>query len=141
MDEDIRIFTLEEAESTLPLVSRIARDLQDEYPHWREAVTQYEVLSGNARADWGETPELLRARNAVTESAERVNFFLEELKQVGCLFKGFDAGLVDFYSMMDDRLVFLCWRLGEPRITHWHEIEAGFTGRQPLKNQGVGSRE
>ncbi|MGH7658634.1 MAG: DUF2203 domain-containing protein, partial [Gemmatimonadales bacterium] len=123
MDEDIRIFTLEEAASTLPLVSRIARDLQDEYPRWREAVAHYEVLTDSARADWGETPELLAARTAVTESAERVNFYLEELKQVGCLFKGFDAGLVDFYSMMDDRLVFLCWRLGEPHITHWHEIE------------------
>jgi hypothetical protein len=132
MKQDVRIFTLDEAERTLPLVSRIVRDLQADYPRWREAVARYEVVTGGARADWGETPELLEARDAVSGLAERINGYLEELNQVGCHFKGFDAGLVDFYTLMDDRLVFLCWRLGEPHITHWHEIEAGFGGRQPL---------
>ena len=51
-----RIFTLEEANSTLPLVRRIVGDLLAEYPRWRGAVSHYEVLSGGARADWGETP-------------------------------------------------------------------------------------
>ena len=54
------------------------------------------------------------------------------IEQVGCVFKGFEEGLVDFYSLREDRLVFLCWRYGEERITHWHEIEAGFAGRQPV---------
>ena len=48
------------------------------------------------------------------------------------MFKGFDAGLVDFYSLREDRPIFLCWKLGEERITHWHEIDAGFSGRQPI---------
>ena len=43
-----------------------------------------------------------------------------------------DAGLVDFPGEMDGRLIYLCWRLGEPSIQHWHEIDAGFAGRQPL---------
>jgi len=48
------------------------------------------------------------------------------------VFKGFEAGLVDFYSLRDDRPIFLCWRLGEDHIGHWHEIESGFAGRQPI---------
>jgi len=127
-----RIFTLEEANSTLPLVRRIVGDLLAEYPRWRAAVSHYEVLSGGARADWGETPELLTARLAVTTLAERINGYLGELSDIGCVFKGFDAGLVDFYSLREDRLIFLCWRLGEDTIGHWHEIESGFSGRQPL---------
>ena len=43
---------------------------------------------------------------------------------MGCVFKGFEAGLVDFYSLREDRPIFLCWRLGEERITHWHEIDS-----------------
>jgi hypothetical protein len=39
---------------------------------------------------------------------------------------------VDFYSLRDDRPVFLCWKLGEARIEHWHELNAGFGGRQRL---------
>jgi len=127
-----RIFTVEEANRTLPLVRRIVGDLLDEYPRWRTAVSHYEVLSGGARADWGETPELLNARGAVTTLAERINGYLGELSDIGCVFKGFDAGLVDFYSLREDRLIFLCWRLGEPAVEHWHEIDSGFSGRHPL---------
>jgi hypothetical protein len=129
---DFKLFTLEEAERTLPLVRRIVQDLTAEYPVWRAAVSRFELLTGGARADWGETGELLAAREEVSLHADRINRYLQELEGVGCVFKGFDAGLVDFYSLREDRPIFLCWKLGEERITHWHEIDAGFSGRQPI---------
>jgi hypothetical protein len=129
---DFKLFTLAEAERTLPLVRRIVQDLTAEYPGWRAAVARFEILTGGARADWGETAELVAARDVVTAHADRINRCLQELEAVGCVFKGFEAGLVDFYSLREDRPIFLCWRLGEDRITHWHEIEAGFGGRQPI---------
>ncbi len=129
---EFKLFTLAEAERTLPLVRLIAQDLTAEYPAWRAAVVRFEVLTGGARADWGETQELVAARDAITTHAEKINRYLQELEAIGCVFKGFEAGLVDFYSLRGDRPIFLCWRLGEERITYWHEIEAGFTGRQPI---------
>jgi hypothetical protein len=129
---DFKLFSLEEAERTLPLVRHIVQDLTREYPAWRAAVSRFELLTGGARADWGETGELLAAREDVTRHADRINRYLQELETVGCVFKGFDAGLVDFYSLREDRPIFLCWKLGEERITHWHEIDAGFSGRQPI---------
>ena len=129
---DFKLFTLEEAERTLPLVRRVVQDLTAEYPVWRAAVARFELLTGGARADWGETGELLAAREDVTLHADRINRYLQELEGVGCVFKGFDAGLVDFYSLREDQPIFLCWKLGEERITYWHEIDAGFSGRQPI---------
>jgi hypothetical protein len=129
---EFKLFTLAEAERTLPLVRRIVQDLTVEYPAWRAAVARFEVLTGGARADWGETQELVAAREAVSAHAEKINRYLQELEGIGCVFKGFEAGLVDFYSLREDRPIFLCWRLGEHRITHWHEIDAGFGGRQPI---------
>jgi hypothetical protein len=129
---DFKLFTPDEAERTLPLVRRVVQDLTAEYPAWRAAVARFELLTGGARADWGESGELLEAREEIARHAERINRFLQELEGVGCVFKGFEAGLVDFYSLRDDRPIFLCWRLGEERITHWHEIDSGFAGRQPL---------
>ncbi len=129
---EIRIFTVEEAERTLPLLRRILSDLRVEYDIWREALGGYEILAAGARAETGETPELLEARTAVTDAATRINGFLVELEAVGCLFKGFEAGLVNFYALRDDRLVFLCWKLGEDHITHWHEIDSSFAARQPI---------
>ena len=95
-------------------------------------MSRFEILTGGARADWGETQELVAARDEVTTHAERINRYLQELEAIGCVFKGFEAGLVDFYSLREDRPIFLCWRLGEDRISHWHEIESGFGGRQPI---------
>lgn len=129
---EARIFTLEEAERTLPLLRRILTDLRTEYRVWQEALGDYELLTGGARAESGETEELLAARRAVTDSADRISAYLGEIEAIGCLFKGFDAGLVDFYTLRDDRLVFLCWRVDEDHITHWHDIEAGYAGRQPV---------
>jgi hypothetical protein len=129
---DFKLFSLQEAERTLPLVRQIVQDLTNEYPAWRAAVSRFELLTGGARADWGETGELLAAREDVTRHADRINRYLQELESVGCVFKGFDAGLVDFYSLREDRPIFLCWKLGEERITHWHEVDAGFSGRQPI---------
>lgn len=128
----IRIFTRAEAERTLPLVRRVVGDLLAEYPRWCEAVARFELLSGTARADAPEAPELVRAREDAARHAERIEALLAELEPVGCVFKGFDGGLVDFYALRDDRLVFLCWKYGEDRILHWHETDAGFAGRQPF---------
>ena len=46
--------------------------------------------------------------------------------------EGFDQGLVDFHGRLDEREILWCWKHDEDRITHWHELEAGFAGRQPL---------
>jgi hypothetical protein len=129
---EFKLFTLEEAERTLPLVRRVVQDLTVEYPAWRAAVGRFEVLTGGARAEWGETPELVTAREEVAVHAERINRYLQELDTIGCVLKGFEVGLVDFYSLREDRPIFLCWKLGEERITHWHETDSGFAGRHPV---------
>ena len=129
---EVRLFTLEEAERTLPLVRRIVADLVSAYPAWRAGIAEYEALSLEARPEGGETAEMVSVRDAVTTRAERIDGYLRELEEIGCVFKGFDAGLVDFHSLREDRPIFLCWHLGEERITHWHEIDGGFEGRQPI---------
>lgn len=127
-----RIFTVREAEATLPLVRRVVNDLLAAYPRWREQVARYEVLTGPVKAGEAEPEALRQTRDQVTREAERINGYMQELERIGCVFKGFDAGLVDFYALKEDRLVFLCWKLDEVHITHWHEVDAGFAGRQPI---------
>lgn len=127
-----RIFTVREAEATLPLVRRVVNDLLAAYPRWREHVARYEVLTGPVKAGDAEPEEVRQTRDRVTREAERINGYMQELERIGCVFKGFDAGLVDFYALKEDRLVFLCWKLDEAHITHWHEVDSGFAGRQPI---------
>lgn len=129
---DVTIFTVEKANSALPLVRRIVADITAEHPHWRDLVARYELVAGGARSEWGESNEMLTLRHEVDRIAARISGYVAELEQIGVSLKGFEEGLVDFYGMHEGRLVCLCWRQGEEAITHWHEIETGFAGRQPI---------
>ena len=127
-----KYFTVPEADRTLPLVRRIVADITVLYPEWRELVYQYELAAAQAKPEWGESPDQLSLRSRIEDIARRITAYLAELEAVGCVFKGFQDGLVDFYGKLDGRDVFWCWKQGEDRIEHWHEIEAGFAGRQPI---------
>jgi hypothetical protein len=130
---ETKYFTVDGANKALPLVNRIVADILHDYEVWREHMRQYELLSGEAPDESGESPEQLALRQKVDDVAHSINGYMEELAQIGCVFKGFDQGLVDFYSKRDDRDVFLCWKFGEPAVEHWHELEGGFAGRQPVE--------
>lgn len=128
----MRYFTLAEANRTLPLVKRIVSDIAALYPRWRTLVSQYEVAAAGARPEWGEPPEQLRLKREVDTVARQINDFVVELERIGCVFKGVELGLVDFYGKLDGRDIFWCWKLGEERVEHWHEIETGYAGRRPV---------
>jgi hypothetical protein len=130
-----RYFTLAEANSTLPLVRRIVADITSLYPQWRDLVASFELVAAQARPEWGESAEQVRLRTEIEKVARDIAAFLSELEQIGCVFKGFDQGLVDFYGRIDGRDIFWCWKVGEDKIEHWHELETGFTGRLPVSQQ------
>jgi hypothetical protein len=127
-----KFFTLAEANRTLPLVKRVVQDIASLYPSWKDLVARYELIAAEARPDWGESPDQLGLKAQIDDVARKINACLVELEQVGCEFKGFEAGLVDFHGKLDDREILWCWKLGEDRITHWHDLDAGFQGRQPI---------
>jgi len=129
---EIRIFTVTKANSALPLVRRIVADITVEHPRWRDLVARYELLAAGARPETGETADMVALRREVDRAAERINGYIAELEQIGCQLKGFEQGLVDFYGMYQGRVVCLCWQDGEASVSHWHELESGFTGRQPI---------
>ena len=127
-----KYFSLAEANRTLPLVKRIVNDIVQEYHEWKEHVFRYELIAAGSNAERGESEEQVSLRVQVDQAAQRINDFVEELSRIGCVFKGFEEGLVDFYSRRNGKDVFLCWKLGEESIEYWHEIETGFAGRQSL---------
>ena len=127
----VRHFSVEQAEATLPLVRRIVSDLLDLHPRWRLAVAAFEAEQA-AVSSSGETPDARTTRIEAGRLAGEIEACIEELEQIGCAFKGFDAGLIDFPAVLDGRDVFLCWHYDEPHVAHWHEILGGFAGRQPI---------
>ena len=127
-----KFFTLAEANRTLPLVKRIVQDIMAVYPDWQDLVARYELIAAQARPEWGESQEQLALKAEIDSVAGKINSYLKELEQVGCEFKGPDQGLVDFHGRLDGHEILWCWKLGEDRIAHWHELDAGFAGRQAI---------
>jgi len=119
-----RKFTLEEAEAMLP-------DLRDSLMKMREARQTLlrtgervkEVVAGN-----GGGPESQEYRDA----AELLKQEVERISDAGVILRDVESGLVDWPSERDGRDVYLCWRLEEDHVGHWHPPDTGMAGRQPL---------
>jgi hypothetical protein len=132
---DKKVFTVGQANSTLPLVRAIVRDIAALAHQMRErhAWLSRARAGGSASLSTAHEEELLVVQNEFDRDQERMHEFVHELERLGVELKDCFTGLVDFPSWMDDRPVYLCWRLGEPEVAHWHELEAGFAGRQKLQ--------
>ena len=116
-----RRFTLAQANSTLPLVKRIVGDIVRTHGLILKYQAELERQSLNKEAQG-------RLDDAVTHLED----YVDELSDVGCELKDYQIGLIDFVGRHQRRDVYLCWKLGEERIGYWHEIEAGYAGRQPI---------
>jgi len=131
-----KLFTLEQANALIAVVQPIIERLQPKAVEAREKHTELAALL--EKAPEGNGHNIQREADAVVLRAELealvqdIQEGVEEIQAYGCEVKDVESGLVDFRSFRDDRVVYLCWRLGEPEITTWHELDTGFSGRQPL---------
>jgi len=123
-----KMFTLEEARRALPLVRRIAADMQI-------AVDDLTKLPGGTSFLYGASPlEDLSdgIRHRAGDLHTRIMTLTAELTEIGVELKGFQPVLVDFPTRREEQVVYLCWAEGESDIGFWHPLTEGFRSRQPL---------
>lgn len=120
-------FTLEQAQRALPLVRRIVGDIVQTFAEVGELEKGLRTHSPVGEL----TGQALRDTHA--RKFESLRELVDELTDIGCELKDAQRGLVDFPAEKDGRPIYLCWLLGEEKIAHWHELETGFAGRQPIE--------
>ena len=133
MTDSARYFTVDGANATLPLVSRVVSDILALHLQWRQAVNSYDLAIAEDGGE-AESAAVITARTEMGRLAAAIDSCLAELALIGCSFRDFDLGLVDFPAQHQGRVISLCWQSGEPAVAHWHEISAGFAGRQPVES-------
>lgn len=124
-----RYFTLHEANEAL----KIIRPLLDDVMEIRnkiiasqpEAWPAIEKSAGNGGN---------KALSKMVQDFERLDTLIHQILDTGVQIKDINIGLLDFPSLRDEHEVYLCWKYGENDIAFWHEIDAGFAGRQPIEN-------
>ncbi len=129
-------FSVDDANRMLPLVRRIAADISHDYLAWQDTLRAAETLAAGTPSE-GDTARLRALHAEAQRLAADLDACLAELAALGLECKGYADGLVDFPSMRDGVEVRLCWRIGEPAVQHWHPIDAGFAGRQPLDDSAT----
>jgi hypothetical protein len=135
-------FTVEEANAMLPLVRAIVADLAD---------LSREVLERRHRLSFllaGRDPndrdpyqqELLQVQDDLEKDTQRLREYVDELRALGVEPTHGPEGMVAFPSLRDGRRMCLSWKLGEPEVLYWHEVDAGHRRRKPLAAGSLASR-
>lgn len=134
-----RVFTIEEVDALIPELSRLVGKQI-------ELKALIEDLLGELLDQTGEIPESLEIAESETERCSTLKRRLSDLvatynegwgrvQALGAIVKDPQLGLLDFYGRIDGRLVWLCWRPGETRLSYFHELHTGFSGRQELRTE------
>lgn len=130
-----RTFTLDEAQSLLPVLESLlrtalsARKVVEEFDRDQQALQQRIFLAGGMFLD---IVPLARKKAERTKAEQRAKDALAEIDSIGVQVKDLDIGLLDFPCEVEGQTILLCWRLGEKSITHWHGVQEGFAGRKPI---------
>lgn len=122
-------FTLQEANEALniirPLMDEVQRIRQKILEKQPEAWPAIEKSAGNGGN---------RALSNMVQDFEKFDALVHRIQDTDVLIKDINIGLLDFPALRDEREVYLCWQYGEEEIAFWHEVEAGYAGRQPIEN-------
>jgi hypothetical protein len=121
-----RHFTVAEANEVLPRVVALVDAIRAAHAQLTDDQAR-EALSSAAPANGGG-----RTGREVGEAFLAVRGGLAELQELGVVLRDVERGLVDFPAILEGREVYLCWQSGEDEVCHWHDLEAGFSGRHPL---------
>jgi hypothetical protein len=131
----MKTFTLEEAQSLLPVLEALlkraieGKQEAEEVESGLAELSRRIYLSGGMRVDVG---AVAKRRAEMETHLQRVRESVAEIDSIGVQVKDLETGLLDFPCRLDDQIVLLCWRMGEPAIEYWHTLESGVQGRQPV---------
>lgn len=128
LGQGIRLFDVQDAERMLPLIRVIVKGMMDDHAERQALLDRLE-----GPADQLHTREARALRSEIDTLTEKLAEAASELENLGVEFKGIDLGLVDFPTMRDGELAYLCWSYGEDRIEFWHSPDGGYAGRRPLE--------
>jgi len=122
-----RYYTVAEANALLPSLRPVVKELLEARQRIVDAQPELWPILEKAAGNGG-SPKA----GAVLADFEKIQRGVKAIEGMGLQLKDLNTGLIDFLSERDGREVYLCWRFDEPRVAHWHDLDAGFAGRQPL---------
>ena len=133
-----KTYTVAEANAMLPLLRVILRDITTLANDLRERYERLQRMQEHGgKLDAAHQEEVQHLVEEFERGQEKMREYEQELEKLNVELKDYYTGLIDFRHLRDGREVYLCWRLGEDEVSHWHELDAGFSGRKRLEPLGA----
>lgn len=139
-----RTFTLEEAQSLLPVLESLLRTAIKAKQIVEEADAELQALHHRIFLNGGmflDIVPLARRRAERAKAEQQAKDALAEIDSIGVQVKDLSIGLLDFPCEVEGQTILLCWKLGEQAITHWHGLQEGFAGRKPIDQRIAKSKK
>ncbi len=139
-----RTFTLDEAQTLLPVLESLLRNaisgkkLVEQFEAEMQMLQHRIFLAGGT---FVEIVSLARRKAERVKAEQRAKDALAEIDSIGVQVKDLEVGLLDFPCEVEGRIVLLCWKLGERSISHWHGTDEGFSGRKPIDERIARARK
>jgi len=134
----MKTFTLDEAQAMLPLVEKLLNRALDSKRAAESIDRELTDLARRIHMAGGmmvDVAKVAAQRSEMQTQIQRARETLQEMDEIGIQIKDLDTGLLDFPCRMEEEVVLLCWKSGETAIEHWHTVESGFKGRQPIDDR------
>jgi hypothetical protein len=131
------IFTLEEVNALVPrlvplVAAQIGRRTAIE-EHLQKLAARLGELPDSIQVEEGDPPDVRGLKREIAARVETYHAGWREVEGLGAVLKDPRIGLVDFYGMVDGKLVWLCWKYGEEAVSHYHGLDEGFAARKPIE--------
>jgi hypothetical protein len=139
-----RTFSLDEAQSLLPILESLLRTAIDGKKLIEAVDGEFQDLAHRVFLSGGLFVNVVQTARRKAErerTIQRVKDAVAEIAATGVQVKDLDIGLLDFPCKVGGEIVLLCWKLGEPGITHWHSTEEGFSSRKPIDERITKSKK
>jgi hypothetical protein len=130
-----RTFTVSEAQNLLPVLESLLRSAMQAKALIEEVDEEMQSLANRIFVNGGTLVDIVsvaRRRAEREKAAQRAKDAVAEIDATGVQVKDLDIGLLDFPCVVEGEVILLCWKLGEEKITHWHNTQEGFAGRKPI---------
>lgn len=122
-----KYFTVEEANALIPELNDWVPRLQELYSLMHKGFP--DIQNARSKAEYGGGSIY---GTDYLKVALKANEITKNFEKRGCVLKAIEMGLVDFPSIREGKEVYLCWKIPEKEILYWHDLNAGFAGRQPI---------
>ncbi|HEX3722828.1 MAG TPA: DUF2203 domain-containing protein [Nitrolancea sp.] len=126
-----KLYTVAEARATVDLLRPLLLEIRTLRQEIAEHTAVLKTLTPDLRGN-GHAADVSRREMRISRCVELIRARLSQIEALDIEVKDLETGLVDFYSLRDDRIVYLCWSIDEPTVAFWHDLDTGFLGRQPL---------